>query len=200
MQEATMNWPELSTDPISLRPITDGDREFLYHVYSSTREEELASVPWEDCEKRAFLEMQFSAQHVWYSEKYSDAQFQVVLEHGRPIGRFYVHRRSAEIRVVDIALLPAYRNRGIGSHLLSGILEEARTRHLPVTVHVEFINPAQRLYKRLGFQPVTDDGVYQLMKWSPDKNGGGSERGERRSRPTLVEFPKRPNGCNSKRF
>ncbi len=177
MQEVPMNWPESDSDPISLRPITEGDSEFLYRVYSSAREEELAFVPWDDSEKMAFLRMQFSAQQFWYSEKYTDAQFQVILEYGRPIGRFYVHRRPTEIRVVDIALLPAYRNRGIGSRLLTGILNEARTSHLPVTIHVEFFNPAQHLYKRLGFQGVTDDGVYQLLKWSPEESGPEREAG-----------------------
>jgi GNAT superfamily N-acetyltransferase len=171
MQGLTMDWPELSTDPISLRPITEGDREFLYHVYSSTREEELARVPWDNSQKTAFLQMQFSAQQNWYSKRCPDVQFQVILEHGRPIGRLYIQRRPTEIRVIDMALLPAYRNRGIGSHLLSGILSEARTRDLPVTAHVDLFNPAQRLYKRLGFRTVTDDGVFQLMKWNPGENG-----------------------------
>ncbi len=169
--QLTMYRPEAVDDSISLRPITEGDREFLYRVYSSTREEELAIVPWDDSQKAAFLRMQFTAQHTWYSEHYRGAYFQVILDQGCPIGRFYVDRRASEIRVVDIALLPAYRNRGIGSRLMSGIVTEGRMHRLPVTIHVECFNPARRLYERLGFRPVKDDGVYQLMRWTPEENG-----------------------------
>ena len=68
---------------------------------------------------------------------------------------------------MDIALLPEFRNHGIGSTLLEQILEEGRNRNLPVTIHVERFNPALHLYERLGFRQIEDKGVYLLMECAP---------------------------------
>jgi ribosomal protein S18 acetylase RimI-like enzyme len=155
---------------ITLRPIGADDMELLYRVYASTREDELAQVQWGEGQKAAFLRMQFDAQHRYYQENYSTARFQVILLNGEPAGRLYVDRRSAEIRIVDIALLPEYRNRGIGSTLLRAILDEGERADLPVTIHVESFNPALRLYERLGFRMVEDKGVYYFMEKSPERS------------------------------
>jgi ribosomal protein S18 acetylase RimI-like enzyme len=139
--------------------------EFLYRVYASTREEELAVVPWNAEEKETFLRMQFNAQHQHYQQHFPDAAYSVILVDDTPAGRVYLHRRSDEIRIVDIALLPDYRSKGIGSELLSDILAEGKQTNLPVRIHVERFNPALRLYERLGFQQIGDQGVYYLMEW-----------------------------------
>lgn len=151
----------------TLRPITPEDKDFLYGVYASTRQEELSTVGWSEEQKEAFLHIQFDAQHRYYTENYRDASFQVIEVEGRPAGRLYVDRRATEIRIVDIALLPDYRRQGLGTTLLQEILDEGRRVRLPVTIHVERFNPALMLYHRLGFRLVEDKGVYLLMAWTP---------------------------------
>jgi len=152
---------------ITLRPIIPSDQDFLYRVYASTREEELEQVNWNEAQKTAFIRMQFNAQHRYYAENYPQAKFQIILLNGEPAGRLYVDWRKAEIRIIDITLLPAFRGQGIGSRLLNEILAEGQARGMPVTIHVERFNPALRLYKRLGFQQIQDKEVYYLMKWTP---------------------------------
>ena len=83
-----------------------------------------------------------------------------------PIGRLYVDRRTEEIRIIDIALLPEYRGKGVGSKLIRALLDEAEQERMPVRIHVERFNPALRLYRRLGFKVVEDEGVYYLMEWA----------------------------------
>lgn len=141
---------------------------FLLRVYRSTREEELALVlDWTEEMKAGFVRQQFEAQHVWYQDHYEGAQFDVILVDGIPAGRLYVHRRAAEIRLVDITLLPEFRKGGVGTSLLRDLLTEGEAAGKPVTIHVEVFNPAMRLYERLGFQPVEERGPYRLMKWTP---------------------------------
>jgi ribosomal protein S18 acetylase RimI-like enzyme len=152
---------------ISYRPITDADLDFLRQVYASTREEELQLTPWSEEEKDQFLQMQFSAQHRHYLDHFGDASFDVILQEDTPIGRLYVDRRDDEIRVVDIALLPEYRGRGIGGQIMHSILDEAQGKNVPVRIHVEHNNPAMHLYARLGFRKVEEVGVYHLMQWQP---------------------------------
>ena len=152
---------------ITLRPISESDQEFLYRCYASTRIEELALVPWSDADKEAFLRMQFRAQAEHYSKHYSMAEFQVIQVDGRPAGRLYVARWEKEIRIVDITLLPAFRGRGVGSHLLNALIAESEQSKKPLSIHVEKNNPAMRLYVRLGFQAVGDVGIYDLMQRNP---------------------------------
>jgi ribosomal protein S18 acetylase RimI-like enzyme len=153
---------------ISLRPVLQAeDDEFLCEVYGSTRQAELDLVDWDDEEKAAFVRMQFDAQCRHYAEFYAGTFFLVIVVDGEPAGRLYVARWPDEIRIVDIALLPAYRGRGIGSALLQELLAEGAASGKPVTIHVEKLNPAMRLYERLGFSPIADKGVYLLMGRPP---------------------------------
>ena len=138
---------------------------FLQQVYSSTRTAELDLVNWTPVQKQAFLEMQFRAQHQHYQAHFAGAEFQIVLCNHQPIGRFYVCRSSNEIRILDIALLPEQRRRGIGSLLLKSVLTEAKDTGKPVRIYVERFNPALSLYERLGFSKIGDTGVYFQMEW-----------------------------------
>jgi ribosomal protein S18 acetylase RimI-like enzyme len=159
---------------LSFRPIDASDRDFLCAVYANTRTEELAQVDWNENQKTAFLEMQFSAQHQYYQEHYTETDFLIILLGNQPIGRFYIARWTDEIRIVDLALLPEYRNVGIGTQILRDVLSEASTLGKPIRIHVERFNPAQGLYRRLGFAKTGEHGVYDLMEWSGKMQGGES--------------------------
>ena len=159
------------------RLATADDREFLFRVFASTREEELGGVPWDAESKLAFLRQQFEAQDAHYRRYYPTAAFEVVLLGDEPIGRLYVDRWESEIRIMDISLMPAYRNEGIGTALLGELLDEGRRRGKTVSIHVEIYNPAMRLYQRLGFVHREDRGVYALMEWTPKSAAGGTADG-----------------------
>jgi GNAT superfamily N-acetyltransferase len=152
---------------IALRASKASDAEFLFSVYASTRADEMTLVDWTEEQKAAFLRMQFRAQSQYYIENYPGAEFNIILLDGKPVGRLYIHRRPNEIRIMDIALLPEFRQRGIGTFLMNQVLEEAKSSSTPVTIHVERFNPAMQLYERLGFHLKEDRGVYHLLEWSP---------------------------------
>jgi ribosomal protein S18 acetylase RimI-like enzyme len=156
---------------IALRPINPHDHSFLLSVYASTREQELAAVPWDDAQKAAFVRMQFDAQHAYYQENFAGASFDIILVEGQPAGRLYFERASEECRIIDIALLPAFCNRGIGTRMLKGLQAEAAAAGKPLRIHVERFNPALRLYERLGFRQIADRGVYLFMEWQEENRG-----------------------------
>jgi len=150
---------------ISLRPITPEDNSFLAGVYASTRAEELAITGWSEEDKAVFCRRQFDAQSAHYRENYPGASLQIIERNGVSIGRLYVAHWEREIRIMDIALAPESRGSGIGTKLLRGLQEEARSASKSLTIHVERFNPALRLYERLEFKQVEDKGVYLLMEW-----------------------------------
>jgi ribosomal protein S18 acetylase RimI-like enzyme len=153
----------------ALRPVTESDREFLLGVYASTREQELDRVEWEPGVREAFLEHQFGAQDHHYRTHYPGATLDVIEVDGERAGRLYVHRGDTDIRIIDIALAPEFRRRGIGTELLRELMDEAAASGRSLSIHVEVENPARRLYERLGFVTAGEQGVYVLMRWDQPK-------------------------------
>lgn len=153
---------------VTLRPANAEDRELLLRVYASTREEELAPVPWPPEAKEAFLRQQFDAQDSWWRTNYAGATFDVVVVGGCDAGRLYLWEGPSEIRIVDVALLPEARRSGAGTKLLREVQGRAAAAGKAVTIHVERMNPALALYERLGFRLVEDKGVYLFLSWSAD--------------------------------
>jgi ribosomal protein S18 acetylase RimI-like enzyme len=161
-------WERRRVQPVvSLRHTTAADRAFLYAVYASTRIDELAPLQWDEATVQTFLTMQFNAQDQHYRTSYDTPQFLIVVVDGQPAGRLYVARWPKELLLMEIALLPAYRNAGIGTALIMDLMEEARSTGRIMRLHVEPFNPALRLYQRLGFSKVSEAGVYWLMEWIP---------------------------------
>jgi ribosomal protein S18 acetylase RimI-like enzyme len=154
-------------DNLTFRPITEDDMDFLYRVYASTRQEELELTDWDNTQKKAFLKMQFNAQHTHYQQHYPTAYYQLILLNKTPIGRLYLDRMEEEFRLIDIALLPEHRNKGIGTGLIKDVMAEAAKEKKPVRIHVEEFNPSLRLYERLNFTKIEMRGVYWFMEWHP---------------------------------
>ena len=154
-----------------LTPVGTGEDDFLYRVYASTRLDELALVDWADEQKEAFLRMQFHAQTNHYRSQYPNAEYQIIRrEDGIPIGRLIVDRSNNFIFLMDIALLPEFRNAGIGTTFMRGLMAEAAFTNQPVILHVETFNPAMKLYERLGFVKSAEQGIYHEMVWKPGRD------------------------------
>ncbi|HEX7956524.1 MAG TPA: N-acetyltransferase [Pyrinomonadaceae bacterium] len=156
-----------------LRPARAEDYEELVRVYASTREAELAQVPWSDEQKLAFCRMQYDAQKAEYDSRFPDAQYDLILLDGRVAGRVWVGRGAEEIRLLDVALLPWAQGRGVGTALVKDLVEEAqasgrRLRHMVLVMN----EGARRLYERLGFVVFEEVGAYLHMEWRGDRKGG----------------------------
>jgi GNAT superfamily N-acetyltransferase len=157
----------LSRDGFALRPEAEGDIPFLVELYASTREAELAAVPWTPEQKRAFLLQQFEAQRRDYRTRLEGCVFDVIERGGEPIGRLYLHARGCALHVVDISLAPIWRGRGVGGAILEAVIASAHADGLAVGIFVEKYNPALSLYRRLGFVEIADHGVYLEMERAP---------------------------------
>lgn len=168
-----MNLPEEESTPagageITLRPATDADRDFLFEAYAATRDAELAQVPWTDAQKRVFLWQQFEAQDHEYRRAYPDGEFRVIELSTHRVGRLYLRHGATDTRIIDLALLPEFRNWGIGSRLLGELAQEADRSGRTLSIHVEVFNSgARRLYERFGFELTEDKGVYLLLTRAP---------------------------------
>lgn len=159
----------LTDRSITLREISVKDNAILLAIYGSTRKEEMERVPqWSDLMKEEFIRQQFEAQHTHYQNNYRGANFWVIEQKNKILGRLYVQEnfQNASVRIIDITLLPEHRKQGIGTTLLSDMQNWSAAMDKPLTIHVESFNPAKRLYERLGFKKISEtNGVYHLMEW-----------------------------------
>jgi len=153
---------------VSLRPVTDADQEFLIGVYAGTRADELAQTNWDDSQKDAFIRWQYQMQKQEYDTRYPDARYDVILVDGVPAGRIWVGADDTQIRLLDIAVIREFQNRGVGTHLLRQLMDEA-TRDNKALRHMVFVlnDNAFRFYERLGFKTIEDLGGYKHMEWLP---------------------------------
>lgn len=153
---------------VRLRPVEPEDEDFLLRVYAGSRADELALVPWDEEQKRAFVRSQFEAQHAQYYERFPDAEYNVILYRGHPAGRLWIGRTPEQIRLLDIAILPEFQNQGIGAALLKSLLAESEQSGLPLRHMVFKLNTAAlRFYGRFGFSQIEDVGAYIHMERRP---------------------------------
>jgi ribosomal protein S18 acetylase RimI-like enzyme len=158
----------LLSEGYTLRPETDDDIPFLTRLYGTTREQELATVDWTREQKDAFVEHQFNAQRVHYRGQIAGCAFDVIEKQGTPIGRLYLQERESRLHIVDIALMPEWCGKGLGSIILKSLIEVAGAKGKGVGIFVEKYNPALRLYRRLGFTEIQDTDIYFEMEWVPE--------------------------------
>ena len=158
------------TPSLTLRPATSADDQLLFEIYASTRAAELEQVPWTDEQKSSFVLQQHVAQHSAYHQRHPDGQFLVIEHDGASVGRLYrATLDGGEIRLLDIALLPEHCGQGIGTALLRDLMAEVDGGAMTLSLHVEFWNPALRLYERLGFIEAGRNDVHVRMEYRPTR-------------------------------
>ena len=155
---------------VSLRPACKDEDALLFQVYASTRAAEMAWVDWTPEQKEIFLQMQSTAQLKHYRLNYPSAEYQIIEQNGVAVGRLIVDQSKNPILLMDIALLPEYQGKGVGTALIQNLMAEAARRSWSLCLHVETFNPAMRLYSRLGFVKSGEMGIYQEMTWQPQGN------------------------------
>lgn len=91
-------------------------------------------------------------------------EFQVVVVGSTRAGAMHVQEQESLNVIRMIFLVPEFQGSGIGSQLLRG--EVARAQELAKQLHLKVIkiNPAKRLYDRLGFSIIEEDSVSYHMR------------------------------------
>lgn len=158
----------INLQSITLRPALPDDAPFLFEVYASSRGDDLIAIGWEAEPIRTFLETQYAAQQVFLKNDYPQTDDSIIMLESERIGRIVVLRSEREIRLVDIALLPQYRNTGIGTHLVRGLMGEARQLQLPFRLQLIRSNPAVALFEELGLVRTGETGSHYQMEWQAD--------------------------------
>lgn len=151
---------------ITTRPATPNDHPLLFALFAEEKAAELAPLGLSAEQLQPLLEMQYRGRVFSYSQTATNLADSIVcLSDGTPVGRILIDRRADCIRVMDVAVLAACRNRGIGSRAFQPIQTAAQEDMLPVRLRVMKGSHAERLYRRLGFTRVSSDEISYEMEW-----------------------------------
>src|SRR5437870_5795541 len=141
----------------ALRAARRDDEDFLFALHrSAMRDYVEATWGWDEDWQR---------QH--FAATYAPAQHAVIVRLDpapRDVGRISLTRHWRKIFLRDIELVASERNRGIGGAIIGSVLTLAANSGRHVELLVLKCNPAQRLYERMGFRPVSDDGARLRMR------------------------------------
>lgn len=128
-----------------LRAASPDDSAALYVLHRAAMGRYLEELygPWDESVQTAFHAAWFDA-----------ARVSVIERDGSLIGVLDCTWHADRLEVNRIAIDPRYQGQGIGTEVLTELLTRADQRHLPTRLQVFDINPARRLYERLGFVEV----------------------------------------------
>jgi ribosomal protein S18 acetylase RimI-like enzyme len=103
-------------------------------------------------------------QRGYFDDHFEVLQHQVVVVDGADAGYLLHETRGDHVYVRNVALLPEYQGRGIGTAIMSAVIEHADAHGLPVRLQVLKTNPrAKALYERLGFRVDRVDAHHVQM-------------------------------------
>jgi ribosomal protein S18 acetylase RimI-like enzyme len=142
-----------------LRPAAPGDAAFLASLFRSTRPE-LAMLP--DGLADMLIAQQQQLQELGYRQAFPAAHTLVIDADGAPAGKLVLDEQRRQLRVVDIAVLPRFRGRG----LATAVLRQLQQHQCDIVLSVAHDNHAAlRLYRSLGFEEDGGDAVRAAMRW-----------------------------------
>ncbi len=150
---------------VETRPVGASDEGFLLELYASTRDD-LAG--WPDPERETLIELQLRAQQRDWEARFPASRHELILVDGEAAGRLWVASPQDEWRIVDLTLLPEHRSCGLGTRLVTRMLERADLAGLPVRISVLRSNTrAFAFWERLGFALVGEDEIYLALERPP---------------------------------
>jgi ribosomal protein S18 acetylase RimI-like enzyme len=143
---------------IGFRPAVENDFDFLYALHTATMKE-YVNKTWGD---DAFQENMFR-------KNYVPSQIQVITLAGNDIGMISIEEMDEDMFLRVIEIHPIYQRQGLGTTIIQKIIDDAAHQKKPVRLQVLKVNPAKRLYDRLGFSVIEETKTHFIMKNSLPK-------------------------------
>lgn len=147
----------------TLRPATWQDADFLYRLHRAALQNYVEQTygPWDD---------QWQQRH--FAQHYRPSECRIITLNGQDVGVVRTVEDDAEVCLSVIEILPQFQGGGIGTSVIQSVLDKAHGKGKPVTLQVFKVNPARRLYSRLGFENVGETDTHYQMRALPPEDAG----------------------------
>lgn len=140
----------------TLRPATDADHAWLRAM------KELTMRPYVE---QTWGRWEAAVQDEHFRRGYASGDWQVIVAKGADAGLLSVQRRADEIFLGLIEIHPRHQRQGLGTRILRQLQSEAAASARPLRLRVLRVNPARRLYERLGFTVTGESATHTMMEW-----------------------------------
>ena len=158
---------QITLQPEALTPEADS---LAYRLFAVDKLAEFAAIGVPQLQAEELVQMQWRGRTLTYANQYPGAEdWTISLEDGTPVGRYLLQKTSQSVRMVDFAILPEWRGRGIGTQVLQRLIQNTATNGSIFSLRVEKNNRALYLYKRLGLNIISSDEISFEMEWKPDR-------------------------------
>jgi len=152
-----MQWLQNELMPVALRPALDQDFDYCRRLY-------FGEMEWIIEE----LHLDSVAQAVSFQQQWSSSQVRIMVLEGVDIGWLQTITQDDELFIAQMIIDRLFQRKGIGTEVMKYLIGEAGCVNQAVRLNVVKINPARRLYERLGFQITHEDDRKFYMKREPD--------------------------------
>lgn len=141
---------------ISFCPAKKEDYNNLWNLHKATMKKYVDQTwGWEEEFQKEYFQKHFDPEGI-----------QIIDREGAFVGAIQIQDKKSEIFIAKIEISPKFQNQGIGTTILEKIIETLQRTEKPVRLQVLKVNPAKKLYKRLGFETVRENETHFIMKRS----------------------------------
>jgi ribosomal protein S18 acetylase RimI-like enzyme len=138
---------------ISFRPVKTEDYDFLYKLHVATMKDYVKET-WGWDEK---------SQQDMFKKKFNPQEIEIITFKKKDIGMIVIEDKE-DVFLRSIEIVPEYQKKGIGTYIMQVIINNAARKSKPVLLYVLKVNPAQKLYERLGFEKISETTTHYVMK------------------------------------
>lgn len=135
------------------------DYGFLWMLHLATMREYIAQTWGWDQE----------AQEEIFKDRFNRHPREIVEVNGQPVGAVSIEQSSDELHILNIEVLPTVQGPGIGSSVIGDLVAAAHAEGRSARLAVLKVNPARRLYERLGFELIAETTTHFEMRADPPK-------------------------------
>ncbi len=139
-----------------LRTAASTDYDFLYQLkVACVKEYVKATWGWDEEDQRRR-----------FADRFDPAATKIVVANGQDIGHLVLEDTGEELYLAALFIDPAWQNKGLGREIIQEVIANANKAGQIVSLQVLRVNPAKRLYERLGFEVVGETGTQYKMRHS----------------------------------
>lgn len=142
---------------ITLRPARTHDFDFCEALYFAGMENIIRELKLDRVDQVASFRQQWDL-----------TQVRILASGGADIGWLQTATREDSLFLAQLFVETSFQRRGIGTEVVHRLIAEAARSRRAVTLGVVKINPALRLYERLGFRVTHEDDRKFYMRRDPD--------------------------------
>lgn len=143
--------------PYRLRPATDADFMLIHR--------------WREAGLRSYVELLWgwedADQLQRFRDRFDPTKYHVIQVDRCDVGALSVSEQCGEVFIADVEIDAAHRNRGLGSAVVRDVIAAAHRAGRSVALQVLTVNPARRLYERLGFCVTHQSATHIHMRCDP---------------------------------